>query len=143
MRLETLWIGAAALVLAVGCNRSDTQDITGSPQDGNRASMTLTGCLQPGEQGLAPREPNAAANSAENVDEFVLANAQAPGSAASANDATRPLYVLEGRADELRQHVGQQVEIMGRPDDSDESQGNTRRIEVESVRMIAANCATP
>ena len=146
MNTRTLWIGAVVLVLAAGCNRSNTQ--TSNPQDGDQTStITLTGCLQPGEQGLASREPNAASRSSEGVDQFVLANAKTPGSeAGAANDSTNPLYILEGKNDELRQHVGQQVEVIGKPQDSsasasDSSQGNTRRLEVESVRMIAANCA--
>jgi hypothetical protein len=141
MNTRTLWIGAAVLVLAAGCNRNrDTS--TGSLQD--QANVTLTGCLQAGEQGLA-REPNAAAGSAENIDQFVLANAKTPGAPVASNEAPSPLYVLEGKADELRQHVGHQVEIMGDPEDSstDPSRGNARRIEVDSVRMIAATCVTP
>lgn len=147
MNTRTLWMGAVVLVLAAGCNRSNTQ--TSNPQDGDRqaSTITLTGCLQPGEQGLASREPNAASRSSESVDQFVLANAKMPGSAAGgANDSTNPLYILQGKNDELRQHVGQQVEVVGKPQDSsasasDSSPGNTRRLEVESVRMIAANCA--
>jgi hypothetical protein len=145
MNTRTLWIGAVVLVLAAGCNRSNTQ--TSNAQDGDRqaSTITLTGCLQPGEQGLASREP--ASRSSEGVDQFVLANAKTPGSEAGrANDSTNPLYILQGKNDELRQHVGQQVEVVGKPQDSsasasDSSQGNTRRLEVESVRMIAANCA--
>ena len=147
MNTRTLWMGAVVLVLAAGCNRSNTE--TSNPQDGDRqaSTITLTGCLQPGEQGLASREPDAASRSPEGVDQFVLANAKMPGSAAgAANDSTNPLYILEGKNDELRQHVGQQVEVVGKPQDSsasvsDSSQSNTRRLDVESVRMIAANCA--
>ena len=146
MNKRTLWIGAVVLVLVAGCNRS-TQ--TSNPQDGDRqaSTITLTGCLQPGEQGLASREPNAASRSSEGVDQFVLANAKTPGSeAGAANDSTNPLYILQGKNDELRQHIGQQVEVVGKPQDSsasapDSSPGNTRHLEVESVRMIAANCA--
>jgi hypothetical protein len=135
MNTRTLWIGAAALVLAAGCNRNDRTSI-GAPGTGDQAKVTLTGCLQAGEQGLA-QEPNAA-------DRFVLANAMPPGSPSSASpDSTGPLYILEGKTDELRQHVGQQVEITGEPEDnSSDASANRRRIEVESVRMIAANCAS-
>jgi hypothetical protein len=147
MNTRTLWIGAAVLVLAAGCNRNDIdrQTSDGSPQAGDRAKVTLTGCLQAGEQGLASREPNAASRSAENIDRFVLANAMPPGSpSASPADSTGPLYILEGKTDELRQHVGQQVEITGEQDydASDANTANTRRIDVESVRMIAASCAS-
>ena len=146
MNTRTLWMGTVMLVLAAGCNRSITE--TSNPQDGDRqaSTITLTGCLQPGEQGLAG-EPNAASRSSEGVDQFVLANAKMPGSeAGAASDSTNPLYILEGKNDELRQHVGQQVEVVGKPQDSsasasDSSQGNTRRVEVESVRMIAERCS--
>jgi hypothetical protein len=144
MNTRTLWIGAAVLALAAGCNRDITQTSNGYPQTGDQAKVTLTGCLQAGEQGLASSEPNAASRSAEGVDRFVLANAMPPGSpSASSTDSTGPLYVLEGKSDELRQHVGQQVEITGEPEDnSSDANANTRRIEVESVRMIAATCVS-
>ncbi len=142
MNTRTLWIGAAVLVLAAGCNRSDRTS-TGITRTGDQAKITLTGCLQSGEQGLASREPNAA--SREVSDQFVLANAMPPGSpAASSSGSSGPLYILEGKKDELRDHVGHQVEITGEPqsDSSNPAQTATRRIEVDSVRMIAANCAT-
>src|SRR5678815_3457807 len=140
MKTGTLWIAAAALVLAAGCNRNDRQTSSGSVLDRNnnrQARITVAGCLQPGGQGLASREPNAASRSAEGVDRFVLANAT-PSS---------PLYVLDGKKDALRQHIGQQVEVTGKPEDgvsssSDPNQPNAQHLEVESVRMIAQNCAT-
>jgi hypothetical protein len=100
MNTRTLWIGAAVLVFAVGCNRNDRQTSSGSVLDrtnDRQARITVTGCLKPGEQGL---EPNAASRSAEGVDRFVLANAST-----SATVATGPLYILEGRA-ELRHTLG-------------------------------------
>jgi len=140
MKTGTLWIEAAVIVLAAGCNRSDRQTSSGSVLDRNndrQARITVTGCLQPGEQGLASREPNAASRSAEGVDRFVLANT---------TPATAPLYILEGKKDELRTHIGQQVEVTGKPEDgvsssSDANQPNAQHLEVESVRMIAQNCA--
>lgn len=157
MNRRTLWTGAAVLVLAAGCDRSNTDSRTGSVLDnGNerQARITVTGCLQAGEQGLGSREPNAAARSAEGVNQFVLANAMpasgstsgdAPKPSASGSGATGPLYILEGRANELRTHVGQQVEITGQPQESDSADANqpsAQRLEVESVRMIAQRCVT-
>jgi hypothetical protein len=158
MNTQTLWIGAAVLVLAAGCNRNDRQTSSGSvlDRDDRQAMITVSGCLQPAEQGLGSREPNAASRSAEGVNRFVLANAtpasasptaDASQSSPSATAATGPLYVLEGKTDELRTHVGQQVEITGKPENnrsssSDANQPNARRLDVESVRMIAQNCAT-
>ena len=156
MKTGTLWIAAAVLVLAAGCNRNDRQTSSGSVLDRNndrQARITVTGCLQPGEQGL---EPSAASRSAEGVDRFVLANAT-PSSASPSSEASQPstaataaigpLYILDGKKDELRQHIGQQVEVTGKPEDgvpssSDPNQPNAQHLEVESVRMIAANCAT-
>ena len=154
MKTGTLWIGAAVLVLAAGCNRNDRQTSSGSVLDRNndrQARITVTGCLQPGEQGL---EPNAASRSAEGVDRFVLANAT-PSSASPSSEASQPststaaigpLYILDGKKDELRQHIGQQVEVTGKPEDgvpssSDPNQPNAQHLEVESVRMIAVNCS--
>ena len=159
MNTRTLWIGAAVLVLAAGCNRKDRDAGNGSVvgNDNDRQAMiTVTGCLQAGEQGLASREPNAASRSAEGVDRFVLANAT-PASASPSSDATQPstsataatgpLYILEGKTDELRTHVGQQVEITGKPTDNrsstpDPNQPTAQRLEVESVRMLAARCSS-
>jgi hypothetical protein len=138
MNRQTLWMGAAVLVLAAGCNRDDRTSIGASNNDRDRqASITVTGCLQAGEQGLASREPNAASRSAEGVDRFVLA---------SPTSASAPLYILEGKAEELRTHVGHQVEITGKPDDNrssnpDPNQPGGQRLDVESVRMIAQTCA--
>jgi hypothetical protein len=158
MNRRTLWIGAAVLVLAAGCNRSDTERTgsvvgNGDGNDRQASSITVTGCLQAGEQGLGSREPNAAARSAEGVNQFVLANARPAGStsgdastAPESGSGTGPLYILEGRANELRTHVGQQVEVTGKPQESDTAdadQPNAQRLEVESVRMISQRCVTP
>jgi len=147
MNTRTLWIGAAVLVLAAGCNRNSQSSIDGDRQ----ASITVSGCLQPAEQGLGSREPNAASRSAEGVDRFVLAPV-APSSSsssqpsASAPGATAPLYLLEGKQDELRTRVGQQIEVTGKPADDDRSasdpnQPDIQRLEVESVRMLAERCS--
>lgn len=132
------------LVLAAGCNRSDRDARTGSVLDNERqATITVTGCLQAGEQGLGSQEPNAAARSAEGVERFVLANATQ--SSASEIGSTNPMYLLEGQAAVLRTHVGQQVEITGQPEGTYPSDGNqpsAQRLQVESVRMIAQRCVT-
>jgi hypothetical protein len=150
MNTRTLWIGAAVLVLAAGCNRNDSQSGIGSAGDDRQASITVSGCLQPAEQGLGSREPNAASRSAEGVDRFVLAPvAQSPSSSsqpsASPTAATGPLYLLEGKHDELQTHVGQQIEVTGKPAENDRSASNPnqpdiQRLEVESVRMLAERC---
>ena len=151
MKIATLWIGTAALVLTVACNRNDTQTSNGRIGDDAQAKITLTGCLQSGEQGLASREPNSTSRSAEGVDRFVLTNAKMPASGsesptASSSGSTGSLYILEGEKAELQRHVGQQVEVIGEPkNDSastpDADRGNFKQLDVESVRMIAEHCS--
>ena len=144
MRSGMLSIGAAVLVFATGCSRNDADR---SVLSDAQANMTITGCLQAGEQGLASRDPGAASQSAEGIDRFVLANAKMPSSSANApsNAATSsaPLWVLDGKAEELRQFVGQQVEVTGTREAGSpgETPANTQHLDVESVRMIAMNCA--
>jgi hypothetical protein len=136
MNTRTLWMGAVVLVLAAGCNRSDTRTGNAANDADRQAKITLTGCLQPGEQGLASREPNSASRSAEGVDQFVLADAKMP------TDTIGRLYILEGEKSELSQHVGQQVEVTGEAKGSaDANQANAQRFEVASVRMIAERCS--
>src|SRR5262245_6020881 len=90
MNTRTLWMGAVVLVLAAGCNRNDART-SNAPNDNDRqAKMTLTGCLQPGEQGLASREPNSASRSAEAIDQFVLANAKMATSPTGSPSAASP-----------------------------------------------------
>jgi hypothetical protein len=114
MKTATLLIAAAVLTVACGRNAQP-------------GTMTLNGCLQAGEQGLAsdPSRP------AENVDRFVLADANTPAGS---------LYVLDGDKDELRQHVGHQVEVTGKLEDTSTTTG-PRPFDVDSLKMIAATCA--
>ena len=119
MKTRNLWIAAAALSAACSGMGQQARDIT------------VTGCLQPGEQGLAS-PPSSAPASPENVDRFVLADTNS-GSAA-------PLYILEGKKDELRQHLSQQVEITGKVDSSAPTTSSPKRLDVDSVRLIAETC---
>lgn len=150
MKIATLWIGTAALVLTVACNRNDARTSSGQIGDGAQAKITLTGCLQSGEQGLASREPNSTSRSAEGVDQFVLTNAKMPASPSESPSPSPPelsgsLFILEGEKAELQQHVGQQVEVIGEPKNdsasTDANRVNVRRLDVESVRMIAERCS--
>lgn len=147
MNTRTLWIGAAVLAFVVGCNRTDgrTSSGVGSDRDRRAGNITLTGCLQPGEQGLASRDPNSASRSSEGVSRYVLANATSSDPAAGVSiDSAGPLYILEFRESELRRHVGQQVEVSGWPKaGSNSNRPNARRFEVDSVRTLSANCLTP
>jgi hypothetical protein len=146
MRLRTLWIGAAVIAAACGTQSRNEAQQEAAEQRAENDNITVAGCLQPGEQGLGD---NSAARTAEGVDRFMLTNATitAAGSSAEAGAAT-PLYILEGKTDELRQHLGQQVEVsgeidrnlLGKPETDSSGSPASQRIEVESVRMVAANC---
>ena len=147
-------IAAAALaVVCAGCNR---------PGSDQRAAntVTVTGCVQSAEQGLGSGDSK--------PDKFMLTNASlsaggapaparsdAPRADAPRSDAAAPapeaaapgtMYMLDGKTDELRTHLNQQVEITGQIDQ------NTLRnptgppeprqeLNVDSVRMIAATCS--
>jgi hypothetical protein len=121
MKTRNLWIAAAALSAACSGMGRQARDIT------------VTGCLQPGEQGLASPPPSDAPASPANIDRFVLADANS-GSAA-------PLYILEGKKDELRQHLSQQVEVTGKlADSSTSTTSNPKRLDVDSVKVISPTC---
>lgn len=128
MRTGILCFGMAVLVAASACNRNDT------PRNQQAGNITMTGCLQSGEQGLAAPPEGVA------PDQFVLANAKTPAQSADPAASTGPLYILDGNKDELRQHLSQQVEVIGELKDSS-APGSPQRLDVESVRMIASSCA--
>ena len=143
----------AFAVVFAGCNA----------RSGNANKVTVAGCVQSAEQGLA-------AGDKKDIDRFMLTNAATSAAAAPApapdqarsdqarsdqappsNPAAPPvpttsstLYMLDGKASELREHLNHQVEITGRLDEAKDSSSTTidRRPElhVDSVRMIAANC---
>jgi hypothetical protein len=145
-------VAALAIVFA-GC--------TARPGSANK--VTVAGCVQSAEQGLA-------AGDKKDLDRFMLTNAAtsaapapapAPGDPARSDQprsdqapsdpaappapaTTSTLYMLDGKASELREHLNHQVEITGRLDEAKDSSSTTidRRPElhVDSVRMIAANC---
>jgi hypothetical protein len=141
---------AAFAVACAGCNARPGSD--------ERAAntVTVTGCVQPAEQGLgSPKDP-------KDVDKFMLTNASigAPAAAPSTpSDAPRSdaapapetaapgtMYMLDGKTDELRAHLNQQVEITGRIDDntlrnpSSSPPEPRQELNVESVRALATTC---
>jgi hypothetical protein len=145
---------AALLAVCVGCNRPGG--------DRNAANtVTVTGCVQAAEQGLA--SPSADSK----PDKFILTNANvagggavapaadaapkrdAPSDAAPAPEAAASgaMYMLDGKTDELRAHLNQQVEITGKidantlRDPSTSSPEPRQELNVDSVRMVAATCS--
>jgi hypothetical protein len=138
-------IGIGVVALAVtfaGC------ESRGAARGGDaKNAVTANGCVQ--------TEPG-------RDDHFVLANASLGSSASvapsSANDPNAPAsaassttggvtYKLDGKERDLKQHVNQRVEIIGRLDSpSRDAKDNStfageQAIDVDSVRMIAASCS--
>jgi hypothetical protein len=145
---HTISIAAVALAAVVaGCNRP------GSDQQ-SANTVTVAGCVQSAEQGLA------APSSDSKPDRFMLTNASlSPSGAASstASDAAKSdpaaapritppgtMYMLDGKTDELREHLNKQVEITGRLDnaaaDAPAAPAPRQELHVDSVRAIAATC---
>ena len=141
--------GAALVAVCVGCNRP------GSDQSAAN-TVTVTGCVQAADQGLG--SPSADSK----PDKFMLTNASlassgaaasTPGDAPKSDAAPAPgaaasgtMYMLDGKNDELREHLNHQVEITGQIDDNTVRDPSTsspeprQEVNVESVRMIAATC---
>lgn len=158
MNTRKLWMGAALLALTAACNRTDRQSSSVTGQDtasGQQAgnSVTLTGCLQPGEQGLGGSPPGTGARTSEGVDQFQLANARmtasstdsSRSSSASTADASAPLYIVEGDTEELRRHVSHEVELMGRIEDTTDANSanpNARRFRAESIKDLSSTCSS-
>ena len=144
-------------------------------QSGN--SITLIGCLErdggaAGARGAGVDNTSTRAGDSagerftlNNVSQSKGRTSDSPGGAGSGAGASTigsSAYTLEGKSDDLRKYVNQQVEVTGRvgngnasssrerdgarqsAGDSGEvvgrSGGNTR-IRVESVRMVAASCS--
>jgi hypothetical protein len=129
MKTPNIVIGAALAVAlgstAVAQQSSSTQSDRDNRQ--GRNTITVTGCLQPAQAGLAGGTAGggaASSTSRSSDDRFILTNAMkssgshsessSPGAAAGASASRGTTYALEGRTDDLRKHVNQQVEVTGR-----------------------------
>ena len=148
-------IGTAALaVVCAGCNRPGRDQKAAN-------TVTVTGCVQSAEQGLGSPSGDS------KPDKFMLTNASLASSGAAApaasdaakSDAPRSdaapapqaaasgtMYMLDGKTDELRAALNQQVEITGKidantvRDPSSASPEPRQEVNVESVRTIAPTC---
>jgi hypothetical protein len=163
MNTRHIWMGAAALAVAFsGGVAAQSDSAAANSRQQSKTAITVTGCLQSADQptsvGAAPgAAPGAAAGAASTskpssskADKFVLANA-AQGGGASATKGDSPAagaggssYTLEGKTAELRPHLNHQVQITGRPSPSSSSSGaagGSQQLQVESVKMISANCS--
>ena len=148
---KIIGIGVVALAVTVaGC------ESRGSARGGDaKNAVTATGCVQvePGRD-----------------DHYVLTNANLGSSAApapsSANDPNAPAssasaatFKLDGKERDLKEHVNQQVEVIGHFDSkttrketnpttssptgsaSSTYASSEQEIDVDSVRMVAASCS--
>ncbi len=156
MSILTGWISLAVAAAVGGF----------APQQPVPSQVVVVGCINRvthngsvgGIAGAVPATPgNAAtlANTQEPTGAFILNGAtvdEMNGRAAADTEApgrTLHAYVLEGRAADVQKHVGHRVEIKGRllPPKADgapaATKSNVKRLEVASLRMIAAACSTP
>lgn len=135
MKTQNIVIGAALAVAlgstAIAQQSSSTQSDRDNRQSGN--TITVTGCLQPAQAGLAgggAAGGGAASSTSRSSegDRFMLTNAmtgagsrsestspgERAGAGAGASASSGTTYMLEGKTDDLRKHVNQQVEVTGR-----------------------------
>ena len=160
---RTAWIvgSFAAITIACGGNAAKTAQQSGTDNKATaQGNITVAGCLARAEEmpgsigtsgsGSAPAaNPPASGTStalpAAGTERFVLRQAQQSGASASSAVGTSgngSSYALEGDLAELRNHAGQQVEVLGRVD-SAPSDATGQRLIVTSVRTIADTCANP
>jgi hypothetical protein len=120
---RTLCAGIA--VLAAACGGGNTaersRNTTGTGAQGLQAAVTVTGCLRASEQPGGP--VGTSGSSGASIPQFTIAAdaRSGPGSAiagttGSSTTTIDSVYMLEGDAAELRQHVNQQVQISGHLD---------------------------
>ncbi len=118
-------------------------------------NLTVEGCVQRGP--LAPSAPSGAVGTTGSAASFILASASKPvgtsGAASGSSIAVAPTYRLDAEDSKLSPHVGHKVEVTGTVDSAMEGSRPTSpaeplesithapKLKVESVKMIAANCA--
>ena len=160
---RTAWIvgSFAAITIACGGDAAKTAQQSGTNNKATaQGNITVAGCLaraeeMPGSIGTSgggsspatnpPASGTSAAAPAAGTERFVLRQAQQSGASASSAVGTSgsgSSYMLEGDLAELKNHAGQQVEVLGRVD-SAVSDPSGQRLIVTSVRTIADTCANP
>jgi len=150
---KTLWIGFIC-VLAIACSDKAAKNAQQSGADNQMTAQggtTLIGCLaradessgSVGTSGSAPPPANDASSSAPAADRFVLrqASPSASGSAGVGTSGSTLFYALDGDTADLRNHLGQKVEVNGRLEVTPPA--GTQRLFVTSIRTVADTCANP
>jgi hypothetical protein len=147
---RSAWIVSSFAAVAIACG-GDTAKTAQQGAD-NKATaagnITVAGCLaradeMPGSIGTAGGASTAIPPAG--TERFVLRQAQ-PTGASSASSAVGTSgsgsYMLEGDLAELRNHAGQQVEVLGHIDAA-ASDASGQRLIVTSVRTLSDTCANP
>ena len=117
-------------------------------------SVTVTGCLQ-AEKDVPGRRPSVTER-AGIAEDYVLTNVKMAQGAKTSGIGLAPMYQIKGgtvKDDDLKNHLGHQVEVMGRLDTSNpsptstgaatanDSNDNLPNLEATSLKMIAQTCA--
>jgi len=133
---------------------SASQNPPSAPSASSPGRIMVTGCVQPAAPN--PTGTSGTAGSASAETKFQLTNAAtsptSPQSAggASTSASTAKTYRLDADDAKLTPHVGHKVEISGTldsagasetPSASASSSANMPKLKVDTVKMVAANCA--
>jgi hypothetical protein len=149
----TLATGSVVALALAGsaCNRDARHD-TRMGNNGEGTSMTLTGCLQRGDDADYILT---AMNRAEDVTGTTGSSSAGDQAARQQMTAAAHTFRLEGKDDELGRHVGKQIRVTGTVDESGELEERTGQpaadrpdigdddvaeVRVTSVEMIAETC---
>src|SRR5438094_4636810 len=169
---KKVWIGACVAIPHAGATvAAQTSSSATSGQTSSDRPVTVTGCLQKGDQSSssATTGTTGSASSAQ----FILANAKpSSGSSTAGTTGTAPggattessrmggnKYQLEGSATELEKHVGHQIEVTGTIDrnasgstaggaaagaagSASSRSGANPSLKVTSVKMVSSTCTS-
>jgi hypothetical protein len=145
LAVTILLTSANASAQVAGTGTSSKISVEGCVERAQRTgSVAGTGVGTSAPPNVADRE----ANSSEILDVFMLTDAQ-PVAADRSSGTQRTSYALTGHEKEFGGHTGHRVQVVGTlapPVSSGASTGSVaaagiRRIQVESIKMIAASCS--
>jgi hypothetical protein len=156
-----VWIGCALAFTVASIGIGAQAPSSASSDQASKNTITVTGCLQSGDQGGTV----GTTGSATKNEHFTLTHATMGPASSSSSSATTPppaasstsgttgsTYVLEGDSSDLQKHVNQQIEVTGKlepasstsspnpPASTSSSMANAQRLHVDSVKMISATC---
>ena len=142
-----------SLLCAIGlsCAAVAAAQAQGTPATSpmSNAAITVRGCLERGTQSATP---GATGTSGSAANGFVLSDVK-PAAGSAPGAARAPIagtsFRLDGTDATLSPHVGHKVEIKGTVESSSASAvgsasstaSNAPRLKVDTIKMIASNCA--